>query len=74
MILPPMEGNFFSKLLRKETSSLHYELSPNPDAPEPYAHVTAYRILLTAANNVTVTGEPDWYSSTPSWVQLRGSA
>ncbi|KAF8091243.1 hypothetical protein N665_0450s0001, partial [Sinapis alba] len=34
----------------------------NPDAPEPYAHVTAYRILLTAANNVTVRGEPDWYA------------
>lgn len=34
----------------------------NPDAPEPYAHVTAYRILLTAANKRTVTGEPDWYA------------
>ncbi|KAG7589511.1 hypothetical protein ISN44_As07g017800 [Arabidopsis suecica] len=34
----------------------------NPDAPEPYAHVAAYRILLTVANNRTVTGEPDWYA------------
>lgn len=34
----------------------------NPNAPEPYAHVTAYRILLTAANNRTATGEPDWYA------------
>ncbi|KAF2605946.1 hypothetical protein F2Q68_00046144 [Brassica cretica] len=61
-----MEGNFFRSDAQQahedgflETSSLHYELSPNPDAPEAYAHVTAYRILLTAANNVTVTGEPD---------------
>ncbi|EOA34722.1 hypothetical protein CARUB_v10022293mg [Capsella rubella] len=34
----------------------------NPDAPQPYAHVTAYRILLAAANNRTVAGEPDWYA------------
>ncbi|KAG7586417.1 hypothetical protein ISN45_Aa02g017200 [Arabidopsis thaliana x Arabidopsis arenosa] len=34
----------------------------NPDAPEPYAHVAAYRILLTVANNRMVTGEPDWYA------------
>ncbi|ESQ28298.1 hypothetical protein EUTSA_v10019559mg [Eutrema salsugineum] len=34
----------------------------NPKEPEPYAHVTAYRILLTAANHRTVTGEPDWYA------------
>ncbi|CAE5963558.1 unnamed protein product [Arabidopsis arenosa] len=34
----------------------------NPDAPEPYAHVAAYRILLTVAKNRTVTGEPDWYA------------
>ncbi|VVA94604.1 unnamed protein product [Arabis nemorensis] len=34
----------------------------NPNAPEPYAHVTAYRILLTAANNRTATREPDYYA------------
>ncbi|CAN8235948.1 unnamed protein product [Cochlearia groenlandica] len=34
----------------------------NPNAPEPYAHVAAYRILLAAANNRTVTGEPDYYA------------
>lgn len=34
----------------------------NPDAPQAYAHVAAYRILLTAANYRTVTGEPDWYA------------
>ncbi|XP_010513682.1 PREDICTED: uncharacterized protein LOC104789729 [Camelina sativa] len=33
----------------------------NPDAPQPYAHVAAYRILFAAANSRTVSGEPDWY-------------
>ncbi|CAL9240015.1 unnamed protein product [Arabidopsis halleri] len=45
--------------------ALRYAISisiANPDAPELYAHVAAYRILLTVANNRTVTGEPDWYA------------